>query len=70
MTTEDVENLFGVKLHDPDVDTIGGYVYRTLGRIPAVGDVVLADELNIEVISVLGRRLRKLRLKPIELQLF
>ena len=65
VTTEDVENLFGVKLHDPDVDTIGGYVYRTLGRIPAVGDVVLADELNIEVISVLGRRLRKLRLKPI-----
>ena len=65
VTTEDVENLFGVKLHDPDVDTIGGYVYRTLGRIPAVGDVVSADELNIEVISVLGRRLRKLRLKPI-----
>ena len=64
VTTEDVENLFGVKLHDPDVDTIGGYVYRTLGRIPAVGDVVSADELNIEVISVLGRRLRKLRLKP------
>ena len=65
VTTEDIENLFGVNLHDPDVDTIGGYVYRTLGRIPAVGDVVSADELNIEVISVLGRRLRKLRLKPI-----
>ena len=65
VTTEDVENLFGVNLHDPDVDTIGGYVYRTLGRIPTVGDVVSADELNIEVISVLGRRLRKLRLKPI-----
>ncbi len=65
VTTEDIENLFGVNLHDPDVDTIGGYVYRTLGRIPTVGDVVLADELNIEVISVLGRRLRKLRLKPI-----
>ena len=64
VTTEDVENLFGVNLHDPDVDTIGGYVYRTLGRIPTVGDVVSADDLNIEVISVLGRRLRKLRLKP------
>ena len=64
VTTEDVENLFGVNLHDPDGDTIGGYVYRTLGRIPTVGDVVSADDLNIEVISVLGRRLRKLRLKP------
>jgi len=65
VTTEDVENLFGVRLHDPDVDTIGGYVYRTLGRIPTVGDVVAAEGMNIEVISVLGRRLRKLRLKPI-----
>ncbi|MEE2881620.1 MAG: hemolysin family protein [Chloroflexota bacterium] len=65
VTTEDVEDLFKTNLNDSDVDTIGGYVYRTLGRIPQVGDVVAANELNIEVISVLGRRLRKLRVKPI-----
>jgi len=66
VTTEDVEDLFKIDLNDSDVDTIGGYVYRTLGRIPQVGDVVAANnELNIEVISVLGRRLRKLRVKPI-----
>ena len=64
VTTEDVEDLFKIDLNDSDVDTIGGYVYRTLGRIPTVGDVVESDELDIEVISVLGRRLRKLRVKP------
>jgi len=64
VTTEDVEDLFKIDLNDSDVDTIGGYVYRTLGRIPTVGDVVASDELDIEVISVLGRRLRKLRVKP------
>ena len=65
VTTEDVQNLFRINLHDPDVDTIGGYVYRSLGRIPMVGDIVSANQLNIEVLSVLGRRLRKLRVKPI-----
>ena len=66
VTTEDVEELFGAKLHDPDVDTVGGYVYRTLGRIPQVGDKITVDHLSIEVIAVLGRRLRKLRLEPIQ----
>ena len=65
VTTEDVEEIFGANLHDPDVDTVGGYVYRTLGRIPQVGDKITVDHLNIEVISVLGRRLRKLRVEPI-----
>ena len=66
VTTEDVGELFGTQLHDPDVDTVGGYVYRTLGRIPQVGDKITADHLSIEVISVLGRRLRKLRVEHIQ----
>ena len=66
VTTEDVGELFGTQFHDPDVDTVGGYVYRTLGRIPQVGDKITADHLSIEVISVLGRRLRKLRVEQIQ----
>jgi CBS domain containing-hemolysin-like protein len=62
VTTEEVEELFGTQLHDPDVDTVGGYVYRALGRIPQVGDSVSTDHLRIEVAAILGRRLRKLRI--------
>ena len=61
ITTDDVEELFDAELDSPDVDTLGGYVYRALGRIPQTGDVVITEHLRIEVISVLGRRLRKLR---------
>ena len=66
ITTEDVESLFGTELRDPDIDTVGGYVYRSLGRIPEVGDFVYTDHLSIEVIAILGRRIRKLRIKPME----
>ena len=65
LNTEDVEELFGTRIPDQDVDTVGGYVYRTLGRIPQTGDTVTAEDLRIEVVSILGRRLRKLRIDRI-----
>ena len=63
--TDEVEDLFGVSINGSGVDTVGGYVYQSLGRIPVAGDVVTTDQLRIEVVSVLGRRLRKLRIHRI-----
>ena len=66
ITTEDVEEIFGTRIETTDVDTAGGLVYHSLGKIPQTGDVVITDNLRIEVISILGRRLRKLRINQIE----
>jgi CBS domain containing-hemolysin-like protein len=66
MATEDVEELFATRIGATDVDTVGGYVYQALGKIPQFGDVVTTDHLRIEVVSILGRRLRKLRIKRID----
>jgi CBS domain containing-hemolysin-like protein len=66
VTTENVEEIFGVSIVTTDVDTVGGYVYHSLGRIPQAGDVVQTDRLHIEVVSMLGRRLRKLRIHLID----
>jgi CBS domain containing-hemolysin-like protein len=66
MAIEDVEELFATRIGTADVDTVGGYVYQALGKIPQFGDVVTTDHLRIEVVSILGRRLRKLRIKRID----
>ena len=66
VTTENVEEIFGTQLDSTEVDTVGGYVYHSLGRIPQTGDIVETDHLHIEVISMLGRRLRKLRIHRID----
>ena len=66
VATEDVEELFTTRIDSADVDTVGGYVYLTLGKIPQAGDVVFTDHLRIEVVSILGRRIRKLRISRIE----
>ncbi len=65
VTTDEVRELFGAVLDSTDIDTLGGYVYRSLGRIPQAGDIVETDKLRIEVVSILGRRLCKLRINPI-----
>ena len=66
ITTENVEQMFGARIDATDVDTVGGFVYQSLGKSPQVGDVVVTDHLRIEVISILGRRLRKLRIDRID----
>ena len=63
VTNDVIEEMFGVKLDNPDVDTIGGYVYMSLGRMPHVGDVVETESLTIEITSVLGRRIHKVRIR-------
>jgi CBS domain containing-hemolysin-like protein len=60
---DDIEEELGLVLEaTTEVDTLGGYVHLKLGRMPYVGDVVHTDESTIEVISILGNRLRKLKI--------
>ena len=66
VTTETVEELFSTRIDGTDVDTVGGHVYQALGKIPQVGDVVVTDHLRIEVVSIMGRRLRRLRIQRID----
>ena len=63
VTNDVIEEMFDVKLDNPDVDTIGGYVYMSLGRMPHLADVVETDFLTIEIVSVLGRRIQKVRIR-------
>ena len=42
-------------------DTIGAYVHGSLGKMPEVGDEVLLDGYTVRVVSLLGRRIRRLR---------
>jgi putative hemolysin len=36
----EVNERFGLELPDTDFDTIGGYIFGALGRVPEIGDVV------------------------------
>jgi CBS domain containing-hemolysin-like protein len=53
-------DAMGTSLSMGGIDTIGGYVHGTLGRIARSGDIVKADGLSIKVVIAVGRRIRKL----------
>jgi len=46
---------------DEEYDTVGGFVYHRIGRVPVVGDTVAVDPFKITVIKVIGRRVGKVR---------
>ena len=58
---DQLTDLFGVSIEGDGFDTLGGFVYQRLGKIPSPGDVVDYDGLRIEVVSTTGRRLKSLR---------
>ena len=63
ISVDDFEEILGLNIgNGPDVDTLGGYVYRELGRMPYIGDLVSGIDFRIQVVSVIGHRLRKLRI--------
>ncbi len=62
VSAEQIETLLGVNIESTEFDTVGGFVYHQLGRVPHLGDVVRRGELTFEVTSVAGRRLRTLKI--------
>lgn len=48
-------------VEDDDSDTLGGFIYSRLGHVPAPGEKVLAADIQFEVLTVSGRRIRKVR---------
>jgi len=48
---------------DEEYDTLGGFVYHRIGRVPVVGDAVVIEPFLITVIKVSGRRVGKVRVR-------
>ena len=46
-------------------ETLGGFLYSHLGKIPSPGDLVTANGLQMEVVTTVGRRIKKVRVLPL-----
>lgn len=62
MNLADANELLGTNWESENVDTIGGFVYDQLGRIPVPGDELTVDNVRISVMTLIGNRLKKLLL--------
>ncbi|MFN3761927.1 MAG: hemolysin family protein, partial [Anaerolineae bacterium] len=62
MNLDDVNDLLEADLPTETADTLGGLIYDALGRVPVPGDGLQIGEWRIEVLTVSGRRIRKVRM--------
>lgn len=61
MDIDDVNDLLKTKLPTEDNNTLGGYIYSEIGRVPERGEVI-TDEVNglvLRVEAIDGQRIRK-----------
>ncbi|UCH86989.1 MAG: HlyC/CorC family transporter [Dehalococcoidia bacterium] len=56
-----LQELFGIEVEEGDFDTVGGFVFNHLGKMPSVGEEIRVDGLVVRVLSVSGRRIKRLR---------
>lgn len=59
MDLDDVNQMLDTELPTEETDTLGGYIYRVLGRIPDLGEVIETEQVCLTVRSIDGRRIRK-----------
>jgi len=58
---DDFNNVMGTSLEKEAADTLGGYIYSQIGRVPVGGERIETDDLILTVEQVSGRRIRRVR---------
>jgi putative hemolysin len=61
MDLDDVNHIMDLELPTDRSDTLGGLVYTNLGRVPIVGDKVSVENVEIVVLSVERRQIKKVK---------
>ena len=61
VSLRDVNERLGLDLPEDSFDTVGGYVFGSLNRVPQVSDEVAVAEGRLRVVKMRGRRIEYLR---------
>ncbi|HUF53939.1 MAG TPA: hemolysin family protein [Dehalococcoidia bacterium] len=61
LAIDDINERFNTQLQKEDFDSVGGFIVNELGRMPTIGDSVKVDGIQMKVMSVNGRRIKKVR---------
>ena len=61
-----LNEMFDLRIEKEDFDSVGGFIFNSLGRMPSVGDEVRVNGLVMRVLTVLGRRIKKVRVTKLD----
>ncbi len=58
---DDFNEIMHSSLQKDEAETLGGFIYSRIGRVPVNGESVQVEDLTLTVEQVSGRRIRKVR---------
>jgi len=64
MPVDEVNDLVDISIPEGDWDTVGGFFYSQLGRVPVEGETVEFDGHELRAERVQGRRIGRVRISP------
>ena len=67
-TIDEFNLITGGHLSDEYADTLGGFIYGQLGRVPQPGEVVIDGDFEFTVEQVVARRIIKVKVRKINPQ--
>ncbi len=65
MDLDDLNDLLDCSIDTNATDTLGGYIYLHLGRVPIAEETITTDVLSMTIKSIDGHRIRKVALRKI-----
>ena len=66
MSLDDLDSPVDVELPSDEADTLGGFIYEFLGKVPDAGETIQTEHLKLVVMSVTDNRIGKVRVRLIE----
>lgn len=63
VSLDQLNEMFHLGIEGEDYDTVGGFLYDRLGKVPSPGDEVAYDGIRLHILSVLGHRIKKVRVE-------
>jgi CBS domain containing-hemolysin-like protein len=59
----DFNEVMGSQLPTEETETLGGFIYERVGRVPTSGESLQVGDISLTIEQVTGRRIRKVRAK-------
>ena len=62
VSIDDLNEALSLDIQGEDFDTVGGFIFDRLGKIPVPGDEIREDGFLVSVLTTTGRRIRKVKI--------
>jgi CBS domain containing-hemolysin-like protein len=63
---DDFNEILGTHLAKDNADTLGGYIYGEIGKVPTGGEQLTVDDWTLTVEQVTGRRIRRVLARRVQ----